>query len=195
MRPILLAHAIFSALMTIALRLLLSYAVFFLTSCASMKPSDFTGGRPVFDPIAFFSGHTSSNGVLETRRGTPMQLVTTKTVGRRQRDVLHLEQDLRLGDGKRQHRSWRIWRVGTHRYEAAANDIIGVVHGEAYGNVFHWSFTLAISPGNPLMNVRMSQWMYLQPDGRTMINHSTIRKAGFVIAQVTEQFRRRADDN
>jgi len=67
--------------------------------------------------------------------------------------------------------------------------MIGAARGEAYGNVFHWSFRLALSPGNPLGNVRMTQWMYLQPDGRTMVNHTTIRKLGIVVAQVTEQFR------
>lgn len=158
-----------------------------------MKPSDFKDGRPLFDPIAFFSGRTVSTGVRENRRGAPVRRMTTETIGRRQGDVLQLEQDLQVGDGKPQHRSWRLRRIDAHRYEGTANDVIGVVQGEAHGNVFHWSFTLATSPGNLLKNVRMSQWMYLQPDGRTMINHSTIRKLGFVVAQVTEQFRR-ADD-
>jgi hypothetical protein len=71
--------------------------------------------------------------------------------------------------------------------------MVGTASGEAHGNVFHWSLTLALSPGNPLANVRMSQWMYLQPDGRTLLNHSTIRKFGVVVAQVTEQFRREAE--
>jgi len=30
--------------------------------------------------------------------------------------------------------------------------------------------------------------MYLQPDGKTMLNHTTISKAGLVVSQVTEQF-------
>lgn len=180
-------------LMIIALRLLVC-AVFSLTSCASRKPSDFQTGRPLFDPVEFFSGRTSSSGFRETRRGAPVEKVSTQTVGSRKGDVLHLEQELQFGDGKRQQRSWRIRRIDAHHFEATANDIVGVARGEAYGNVFHWSFTLALSPGNPLMNVRMSQWMYLQPDGRTMINHSTIRKAGFVVAQVTEQFRRAVDN-
>ncbi|MEO6212083.1 MAG: DUF3833 family protein [Vicinamibacterales bacterium] len=162
---------------------------------ASMKPSDFERSRPVFDPIAFFSGRTSSSGVMETRRGAPMRRVATETSGRLLGGVLHLEQDLEYGDGTRRHRSWQIRRIDAHRYEGKANDIIGVVHGEAYGNVFHWSFTLALSPGNRLKNVRMSQWMYLQPDGRTMINHTTIRKLGFLVGQVTEQFSRTADDD
>jgi uncharacterized protein DUF3833 len=56
--------------------------------------------------------------------------------------------------------------------------MVGKAAGEAFGNVFRWSFALPLSPGNPLANVRMTQWMYLQPDGRTLINHSTIRKFG-----------------
>ena len=34
----------------------------------------------------------------------------------------------------------------------------------------------------------MAQWMYLQPDGRTMINHDTLTKAGIVVAHITERF-------
>ncbi len=172
------------------LRLLGALTAIALTSCATMNVSQFKDLQPEFEPTRFFAGHTSSFGVMENRGGMPRQIVTTKTVGRWEGDTLRLEQDLFLGDGKPQHRSWRIRKLDAHRYEATANDIVGTVQGEAYGNAFHWSFTLALSPGNPLANVRMSQWMYLQPDGKTMVNHSTIRKFGIVVAQVTEQFRK-----
>ncbi len=155
-----------------------------------MDVSRFASGRPEFQPTKFFTGRTSSFGVMENRRGEPKEIVKTETVGEWVGDTLRLEQDLSLGSGKPQHRSWRIRKLDAHRYEATANDIVGTVRGEAYGNVFHWSFTLALSPGNPVANVRMSQWMYLQPDGRTMVNHSTIQKFGIVVAQVTEQFRK-----
>ncbi|CAN5665228.1 hypothetical protein BH18ACI5_BH18ACI5_03390 [soil metagenome] len=155
-----------------------------------MKPSDFRATLPVLDPMEFFNGRTSSSGVFETRIGAPSRLVTTETCGRREGDALDMAQDLLYGDGKRQHRSWQIRRLDAHHYEGRGNDIVGVIRGEAYGNLFHWSFTLAVSPGNGLKNVRMNQWMYLQPDGRTLINHTTIRKLGFFVAQVTEQFRR-----
>lgn len=160
-------------------------------SCASMTPADFASGRPLLDPVSFFTGRTTSSGVLETRSGNPKERVTTQTSGQMIGGVLVLEQELQFGEDRRQHRSWRIRKIDAHHYEATANDIVGTAHGEAYGNVFHWSFTLALSPGNPLANVRMSQWMYLQPDGRTLLNHTTIRKFGLVVAQVTEQFRRR----
>ncbi len=163
--------------------------ILFGTGCASMKVSEFAEGRPLLDPAQFFTGKTSSTGVMENRAGAPMRRVTTQTSGLWEGDTLMLEQDLQM-DGKDQHRSWRIRKLDAHRYEATANDMVGRAIGEAYGNVFHWSFTLALSPGNPLANVQMSQWMYLQPDGRTLLNHSTIRKLGIVVAQVSEQFRR-----
>jgi hypothetical protein len=51
-------------------------------------------------------------------------------------------------------------------------------------------FTLDLAPGNPLLHLRMSQWMYLLPDGRTMLNRATLTKAGVIVAEVTEQFRK-----
>ncbi len=145
---------------------------------------------PPFDPIRFFTGHTRSSGVFENRAGAPTSRVRTETAGRMAGGELRIEQDLFIEGKPRQHRSWRIRRLDAHRFEGQANDIIGPVRGEAHGNHFTWTFTLAAKPGNPLYNVRMTQHMYLQPDGRTMINRSTIRKFGVLIAQVTEQFRR-----
>lgn len=120
-----------------------------------------------------------------------MQQVFTRTHGIMKSDILFLEQDLTFGTGntaKTGHRSWKLKKTGSHTYEGSANDIVGTVRGEAHGNTFHWSFLLALSPGNPFSNIRMSQWMYLQPDGKTMLNHTTISKAGIVVSQVTEQF-------
>lgn len=176
--------------MSRSFRVLYSWVALGLTGCATMKVSQFQNGKPEFQPTKFFTGQTSSFGVMENRGGMPKQTVRTETRGRWEGDTLRLEQDLTVGNSKPQHRSWRIRKLDAHRYEATANDIVGVVPGEAYGNVFHWSFTLALSPGNPLANVRMSQWMYLEPDGKTMVNHSTIRKFGIVAVQVTEQFRK-----
>lgn len=161
-----------------------------LTGCSSLAPRDFAGTEPTFDPMAFFTGATKSSGVLENRGGAPMERVETETHGHLESGILQLEQELLFRDGKHQHRSWRIRRVDRHHFEATANDVIGLARGEAYGNVFHWSFTLTLSAGNSLTHVQMTQWMYLQPGGRTMVNHTTIRKFGFVVAQVTEEFRR-----
>jgi hypothetical protein len=157
------------------------------TEAAKLFPADTT---PAFDPLAFFTGRTSSWGVFENRKGEPIRRVVTKTRSRMVRPELHMEQDLFIGDQPRSRRSWRLRRIDAHHFEGTANDIVGTARGRAEGNTFTWSFTLELKPGNPLSRVRMTQSMYLQPDRRTMINRSVIRKFGVQVAQVTEQFRR-----
>ncbi len=161
-----------------------------LAGCASVPPEHFAGTRPEFDPIKYFTGHTHSWGVFENRAGNPSKSFTTDCVGRTDGDMLRLDQTFVYEDGSRQERHWRIRRVDAHRYEATANDVVGSGTGEAYGNAFHWEYTVALKPGNPLFNVRLRQWMYLQPDGRTVLNRGSVNSFGFEVAQVAESFQR-----
>jgi hypothetical protein len=98
-----------------------------------------------------------------------------------------MRQHLTFQDGTRQERDWTLWRSGPEHYDATANDMVGTAKGEATGNVFHWQWTLARSPGNGLLNVTMQQWMYQMADGSVVIR-STISKLDIILAEVTEQF-------
>ena len=140
--------------------------------------------------MAYFAGKTHSWGVFETRSGDPSKSFTTDCTGRREGDTLVLDQTFTYEDGRTQQRHWRIRRVDAHRYEATANDVVGTGTGEAYGDAFHWEYTVALSPGNPLENVRLKQWMYLQPDGRTVLNRGSVNAFGIEVAQIAESFQR-----
>lgn len=159
-----------------------------LSNCAKAPAHALEGGRPRLELMQFFNGRTHSDGVFESRSGRPGQRITTETTGRLIDGVLYIEQDLAPQTGKRQHRSWQLRRIDESHIDATANDIIGTAHGTVYGNLLYWTFRLRLSPGNPLKNVRMSQYMYLQPDGRSLVIRSIIRKAGIIAAEVTEQF-------
>jgi hypothetical protein len=158
------------------------------TTSATEAPRVFDSS-PLLDPMAFFTGHTRSWGVMEDSRGEATEIIRTETSGRVVHGELRMEQDLYFSNSPKQHRSWRMRRLDTHHFEASANDIVGMARGEARGNAFVWSFTLATKPGDPLFNIRMTQHMYLQPDRRTLINRDTIRKFGLIFAYVTEEFR------
>lgn len=80
-------------------------------------------------------------------------------------------------------------RIGAHRYAASAADVIGSAIGEAWGNIFHWEYTLQLKPGNPLSRVHMKHWMYLTDDN-PLINRVVISKLGITVAQTTEYFHR-----
>ena len=158
-----------------------------------MAIEDFANGKPVFAPEIFFGGHTKSWGVIETRGGAPDEVFQSEADGYRPSgNGLTLRQHFTFGDGKIIDRHWRVVKIDEHHYEGMANDVIGTAHGEAYGNVFHWIYTLALTPGNPFKNVTMDQWMYLQEDG-TLTNRAAIRKLGITVATVTEHFQRVSD--
>ncbi|MEO6506860.1 MAG: DUF3833 family protein, partial [Chthoniobacterales bacterium] len=74
------------------LRLLALSTAFLLSGCAEMKVAEFESGRPLLDPAQFFSGRTSSFGVMENRGGAPTKRVTTQTSGNWEGETLHLEQ-------------------------------------------------------------------------------------------------------
>ena len=172
------------------LRRLCAFGLCLLAGCSSLAPERFAGSKPEFDPMAFFTGRVRSSGVFENRSGDPARRFTTSCAGHMDGGVLVLDQEFVYDDGHRQQRHWRIRRTDAHHLEATANDVVGTGTGEVYGNAFRWEYTVALKPGNPLYDVHLKQWMYLQADGRTMVNRATVTKLGVEIAQVTEFFRR-----
>ena len=125
---------------------------------------------------------------MENRSGEPTAIVTTEGRGLAEgADGVHFPQTVLVSDEKPTMRDWHMRRVGPGRYEATANDMVGTAQGEATGRAFHWRWTLALSPTNPLTHVAMDQWWYLQDDG-SMLNRTIISKLGVVVAEVTEHF-------
>ena len=158
-----------------------------LAGCSKPRAvHDFAATAPAFDAVTFWTGHHRSWGVMENR--APTEIVVTDCVGTPEgTDGLHMVQTLTLGDGKPQHRDWHLRRIAPGQFRATANDMVGEAKGEAAGRVFHWRWTLALSPGNPIKNVTMDQWMYLMEGGR-MMNRTTIRKLDVIVAEVSEEF-------
>ena len=159
-----------------------------LAGCASLKPPAFINGEPKLDPVKFFGGHTRSTGVIENRVGKPAKRITTETTGKLKDGILYVEQDLYPEGGEKNHRVFKLLQVDEHHVEATADDIAGTASGSLYGNTFHWTFRRKFINRKFIRHVRMSQNMYLMPGGETMIIRSIIRKFGFVVAQITEQF-------
>jgi len=161
-----------------------------LVGCGSLPPRHFAEASPRFDPEQFFTGQTRSWGVFENRSGEPVRRFTTVAEGREQKGELVLHQKFSYEDGTTQERLWHIRRLDAHHLEATANDVVGKAKGEVYGNAFRWEYTVALHPGNPLFNVQLKQWMYLQAGGQVVVNRGTISKFGVELAQVTEYFHR-----
>lgn len=166
-------------------RLLLVAAA--LSGCATTRPpSSFEGGAPLMRPEAFFSGATTSSGVLESPSGAPTRRLHVEGEGRLLADgSFRLDQSVTFDQEAPKMRTWVMRRLDAHHYTATLTDASGPVKAEAYGDLFHLRYTMK----TPLRS-EMEQWMYLQPDGRTVVNEATVTVFGIVVGRISERISR-----
>ena len=155
-----------------------------VVGCASELPaSSFDGGKPAMRPETFFAGVTSSSGVMENSSGAPTRRLHVEGFGQILADgSLRLDQIVIFDREKPELRTWVMRRLDAHRYTATLTDASGTVEAEAYGDTFHLTYPMKSLPG-----ARMEQWMYLQPDGRTVMNVATVSVFGIVVARLSER--------
>jgi hypothetical protein len=155
-----------------------------LFGCATPRsPSAFEGGSPEMRPEIFFAGTTSSSGVLETTSGAPTRRLHATGSGQTLPDGdLRLVQHITFDQDAPTARTWLLRRVDTHRYTATLTDATGPVTGEAYGDLFHLRYRMQSPVGG-----EMEQWLYLQPDGRTVLNEATVSVLGITVAHLSER--------
>ena len=165
-------------------RLAACLGVLALCGCApTLAPERFADTRPSADPPTIFAGRTTSQGVLEAASGAPSQRFRVQGTGRVGADgVLVLVQHIAFEGERPRERTWRLWRVDAHHFTGELTDASGPVQAEAYGDLIHLSFRLK---GVPLG--AMEQWLYLQDDGRTLMNEGVVRIAGVAVRRLSER--------
>lgn len=161
-----------------------------LGGCSSSLPVEaFADMQPRFSPMDFFDGRTTSWGVLETSGGAPSRVFDVTSTGHRdQSGDLVLEQAIHWHDGAVDHRTWHMHSDDGRRFTATLTDASGPVTGEAAGPLLHLSYPMKAVPGG-----RMEQWLYLQSDGRTLMNVGTVRVFGVTVARLSERITREGD--
>ena len=134
-------------------------------------------------PEAFFAGVTRSTGVIEAASGAPSERLQVQGRGQLLADGrFELVQTVARGGGAETTRVWVMTISSPHSYTATLTDASGPVRGEAYGDLFHIRYSIK---GVPLGS--MEQWLYLQPDGRTVVNEGVVRVAGVVVRRISER--------
>jgi hypothetical protein len=157
-----------------------------LSGCVSpLELTAFDGQLPVMRPEVFFAGSTTSYGVIATSKGKPSRILRVSGSGRTLPDgSFQLDQTVTYDDGKSGQRTWIMKSADSMRYTATLTDAAGPVRAEVHGNLFHLRYLLK----RPA--VYMEQWLYLQPDNRTVLNEGRISMAGMTIARLSERITR-----
>jgi hypothetical protein len=163
----------------------MTLATILLSACLpAAPPSERVTAQPELRPEAFFTGRTYGEGTLAMRFRAPR---TLHVEGEGQVDpdgTFRLDQTVTFAGGTVERRTWRLRRTTPNRYRATLSDAAGEVTAESGGNSFHLRYLLR----RPA--VYMEQWLYLQPDGRTVLNRATVTVLGIPWARLEETIRR-----
>lgn len=139
---------------------------------------------PVLKPELFFAGRTEGKGTLELLTGRRRSL-RVQSRGQAEADgSFRLEQEVTFEDGAVEKRTWRLVRLDAHKYTGTLSDAAGPVSAEVNGNRLHLRYLLR-KPAT-----HMEQWLYLRPDGRSVLNLATVTVFGIPWARLTEEITR-----
>lgn len=160
-------------------------ALALLPGCAATPPVAFApvpaAAKPVFDPLAFFSGRLVGEGSLK-KAFSATETTRVESTGYMKGGVLHLVQQVHEGAKPVKTREWTIRRAGPNRYEGTLSSADGPVTGEVEGNRLHLAFTMDGMP--------TEQWLTLSPDGRSAYNTMKVHKLGMTVAVLAEDIRK-----
>jgi hypothetical protein len=151
-----------------------------------LAPETFAAGTPEMRPEIFFAGATSSSGLLENFAGAPTARFHVEGSGQALPDGgFRLDQTITFDQEPPRTRTWLLRRLDEHRYTGSLTDARGPVTAEAFGDLLHLSYPMQ----TPFAGW-MEQWLYLQPDGRTVVNEATVRVLGVLVARLSERITR-----
>lgn len=99
--------------------------------------------------------------------------------GRVEGRTLILQQVIAEAGKAPRQREWRITEQGPGRFDGTLTDARGPVIAEVEGNRLHIRFTMH-------NNMRVEQWLTLEPDGRSAQNRLTVSRLGIQVARLDE---------
>ena len=154
-----------------------------------MKPTDFSGTKPVLRIEEYFQGQTRAWGIFEDRFGNLRRQFVVDIEGKWDGQMLVLDEHFTYSDGEKDRRIWSIQKIDDHRYEGRAADVIGVATGESYGNALNWRYDMDLKVGSSTLRVHFNDWMFLQETG-VLVNRARVSKFGIEIGEVALFFQK-----
>lgn len=158
-----------------------------VSGCTTMQAIDFRDNEPRLVLEEYFSGSTTAWGLFEDRFGTVRRQFVVDITGTWDGETIVLDERFTYSDGELDRRVWRIRKIDEHRYEGTADDVVGVAHGEAYGNALNFRYDVDLKIGGRTVRVHFDDWMFLQPSD-VLINRARVSKFGIEIGEVTLVF-------
>ena len=164
--------------------------IFFLGGCSGMAIEKYADQKPRFVLEDYFSGKTTAEGLFIDRFGTLKRQFTVDIKGTwdDKKQELKLVEDFVYSDGEEEQRIWTIKKEDNHNYIGYADGVVGKATGKSYGNALQWRYDFDLKVKDSTIRVHFNDWMFLQPNKKTMINKATVTKWGIEIGEAIISF-------
>ena len=160
-----------------------------LAGCLPQLPKDLASPSPEMRPERFFAGDTEGRGQL-TMHGRASRPFKVTSRGSNEPDgSFRLDQTVAYEDGEIVRRTWRMRALDARTYTGTVSDASGEMHGTIEGNAFRLRYLIR----QP--TIYMEQWLYLQGDGRTVMNRAEVTILGIPWARLEERIVRLEGDS
>ena len=164
--------------------LLIFITTILLTGCASMKIEDFNNTKPEFVPQEYFNGKLRAYGIVKDRSGKIIRSFKGEMIGSWDKNgVGTLDEFFVYDDGEEMKRVWTLKPIENKKFIATANDIVGESPMIANGNTVMIDYVMRTPYKSSTIDLSVQDWLHLQDDG-VIINHSKMKKFGFVVGEL-----------
>jgi hypothetical protein len=164
--------------------LLIFITTILLTGCASMKIEDFNNTKPEFVPQEYFNGKLRAYGIVKDRSGKIIRSFKGEMIGSWDKNgVGTLDEFFVYDDGEEMKRVWTLKPIENKKFIATADDIVGESPMIANGNTVMIDYVMRTPYKNSTIDLSVQDWLHLQ-DEKVIINHSKMKKFGFVVGEL-----------
>lgn len=154
-----------------------------LSRWLSPKIENYAGTKPVFNIREFFNGEVKASGMVMDWKGKVVRRFTAKMVGSWQGTRGTLKEEFLFDDGEVQQRLWSLELRSENRFSGHAADVVGTAEGRQYGSAVQMDYVLRIPTGGRTYDIRIDDWLYLQPDG-SVLNESRMSLFGLPVGRL-----------
>ena len=139
--------------------------------------------QPMLDPLDFFTGETRGEGILKVLM-KPATAVRSESRGTPDgKGGMILDQKVYEAGKPVRASRWTLKPTSKTTLKGTVSNAPGPVTGRLSGNRLHLKYPMA-------GGLAAEQFMYLQPDRRTLLNRITVRKFGIIVARIEEKIRK-----
>lgn len=158
------------------------------SACSANETKDYAAKTPTNDIRHYLSGRLEAYGMLQDRGGEVTKKFVVKMEGRWKGNEGELEEHFQYDDGKTDQRTWKITFTDDHHFTATAHDCIGIAQGSQHGDAMNMKYTLRVPYKDSTIDLAMDDWIFMQMDGKTALNVTSMKKFGFEVGRLTLVF-------